>query len=126
MVNPGFTALLLALNIIPSPHKSSPEELISSSSNSKDTMMAMKSQHGHGGDLSSAQDHSGAPSTENIDCNWATYVAPPILEQEFEPYDTEKAMVYRYRRQQSVNLGSWCAPRSLLQTADMSIIQVRP
>ncbi|KDR81860.1 hypothetical protein GALMADRAFT_240110 [Galerina marginata CBS 339.88] len=42
------------------------------------------------------------------DCDAAqSYDAPPILDQEFPPHDLTTANVYRYRQQQSVNLGSW-------------------
>ncbi|KAF7793112.1 hypothetical protein EIP86_004220 [Pleurotus ostreatoroseus] len=40
-------------------------------------------------------------------CNVPTYNAPPVDLQTFPPFDQAKANVYRYRRQQSVNLGSW-------------------
>src|SRR6201999_3400683 len=35
------------------------------------------------------------------------YSAPPITDQEFPPFDSAKAAIFRYRQQQSVNLGSW-------------------
>jgi hypothetical protein len=35
------------------------------------------------------------------------YSAPPITDQEFPPFDSAKATIFRYRQQQSVNLGSW-------------------
>ncbi|PCH38120.1 glycoside hydrolase family 5 protein [Wolfiporia cocos MD-104 SS10] len=40
-------------------------------------------------------------------CNPTPYDAPPIINQTFPPFDQAKANVYRYRQQQSVNLGSW-------------------
>ncbi|KAJ3519539.1 hypothetical protein NM688_g9287 [Phlebia brevispora] len=40
-------------------------------------------------------------------CNVQTYNAPTVDFQTFPPFDQAKASVYRYRRQQSVNLGSW-------------------
>ena len=48
------------------------------------------------------------------------YSAPPITDQEFPPFDSAKATIFRYRQQQSVNLGSWlvmncCAFPSLLK-----------
>lgn len=36
-----------------------------------------------------------------------TYDAPPITDQGFAPYNEDEATFYRYRQQQSVNLGSW-------------------
>lgn len=41
------------------------------------------------------------------DCNPEPYLAPPITDQEFPPFDSAKAAIFRYRQQQSVNLGSW-------------------
>lgn len=50
---------------------------------------------------------SGDVYTQNNPCNVPTYNAPPVDLQTFPPFDQAKANVYRYRRQQSVNLGSW-------------------
>ncbi len=43
----------------------------------------------------------------DVACNVVSYNAPPVLDQEFPPYEQSIANVYRYRQQQSVNLGSW-------------------
>lgn len=44
-----------------------------------------------------------------VDCgNVPTYNAPAITDQDFPAYKADQAAVYRYRQQQSVNLGSWC------------------
>lgn len=40
-------------------------------------------------------------------CHVDTYNAPPVGMQDFPPFDADQAIVYRYRQQQSVNLGSW-------------------
>ena len=40
-------------------------------------------------------------------CTVQPYNPPPVGDQTFPPFDLAKANVYRYRRQQSVNLGSW-------------------
>ena len=40
-------------------------------------------------------------------CSPEPYSAPPITDQEFPPFDSAKAAIFRYRQQQSVNLGSW-------------------
>lgn len=40
-------------------------------------------------------------------CNVEPYTAPAIGQQKFPPFDQAKATVFRYRQQQSVNLGSW-------------------
>lgn len=111
MVNAlGFAALLATLGMRPVLRNTSPgQDLVLLSSNSNAASMIMKSQYDQGGDLSSAQEPSDTPSTENNDCDLASYVALPIAHQEFEPFMEEKATVYRYRRQQSVNMGSWYA-----------------
>ena len=41
------------------------------------------------------------------ECYVQPYNAPQITQQEFPPFDSEIAYIYRYRQQQSVNLGSW-------------------
>lgn len=43
-------------------------------------------------------------------CYVEPYDPPPVLSQTFPPFDQAKANVFRYRQQQSVNLGSWCVP----------------
>ncbi|WVW86282.1 hypothetical protein I302_108324 [Kwoniella bestiolae CBS 10118] len=41
-------------------------------------------------------------------CSITPYSPPsPVLLEPFAPYDANKALIYRYRQQQSVNLGSW-------------------
>ena len=40
-------------------------------------------------------------------CAVQPYNPPPVGDQTFPPFDLAKANVYRYRKQQSVNLGSW-------------------
>lgn len=76
------------------------------------------------GDSSGAQAHSvdkphiasnsdpGDNDEDDIDgasdpCAWEPYDLPPLGPQSFLPFDKDKANVYRYRQQQSVNLGSW-------------------
>ena len=41
-------------------------------------------------------------------CYVEPYDPPPVLSQTFPPFDQTKANIFRYRQQQSVNLGSWC------------------
>ncbi len=45
--------------------------------------------------------------TDNDPCYREPYYPAPLGEQTFPPFDQAKANVYRYRQQQSVNLGSW-------------------
>jgi hypothetical protein len=40
-------------------------------------------------------------------CAVDPYFPPPISDQQFPPFDQDLAVVYRYRQQQGVNLGSW-------------------
>lgn len=54
--------------------------------------------------LGVVNDHSAA---KNSRCTVTPYDPPPIADQVFRPFDSSMANVYRYRRQQSVNLGSW-------------------
>ena len=49
-----------------------------------------------------AADQGGDP------CAMSPYSPPaPVYLESFAPYDANQALVYRYRQQQSVNLGSW-------------------
>ncbi|RDB24049.1 Glucan 1,3-beta-glucosidase 3 [Hypsizygus marmoreus] len=48
---------------------------------------------------------SSAPQPKG--CDVEPYDAPPVENQVFAPFDATKANIYRYRQQQSVNLGSW-------------------
>jgi hypothetical protein len=48
-------------------------------------------------------------STGNQGCAVQPYSPPPIPDQVFPPFDRKQSSIYRYRQQQSVNLGSWCA-----------------
>lgn len=46
-------------------------------------------------------------TTASSSCNVEPYTAPPLTYQTFSEFDESMANVYRYRQQQSVNLGSW-------------------
>jgi glucan 1,3-beta-glucosidase len=54
---------------------------------------------------------ASAQSLDQTDgsCNVNPYTAPASLYHAFPPFDQAEANVYRYRQQQSVNLGSWSA-----------------
>jgi hypothetical protein len=54
---------------------------------------------------------ASAQSLDQTDgsCNVNPYTAPAPLDDAFPPFDQAEANVYRYRQQQSVNLGSWSA-----------------
>ncbi|KAI0673044.1 glycoside hydrolase [Trametes maxima] len=49
----------------------------------------------------------GGFSKAASDCNPQPYEPPDLGDPTFPPFDQAKATVYRYRQQQSVNLGSW-------------------
>lgn len=55
-------------------------------------------------------------------CNVQPYNPGPVQDQTFPPFDQSKANVYRYRRQQSVNLGSWCVDSESLECSLTEII----
>ena len=40
-------------------------------------------------------------------CHVQPYDPPPVLSQTFPAFDSSRANIFRYRQQQSVNLGSW-------------------
>jgi|SRR5882762_2136199 len=43
----------------------------------------------------------------DVSCQVDPYNPPSIGDQTFAPFDQTQATVFRYRQQQSVNLGSW-------------------
>jgi hypothetical protein len=47
------------------------------------------------------------PKRRDISCHVDPYDAPDIEDQAFAPFNQTEANVFRYRQQQSVNLGSW-------------------
>lgn len=64
------------------------------------------------GDRPSTYDNNPGDPLDSVSsdssCSWVPpYDAPPPEDQAFPPFDPAKATVYRYRQQQSVNLGSW-------------------
>ena len=46
-------------------------------------------------------------TASNDACTVESYPCIPVAHPVFEPFDTKIADIYRYRKQQSVNLGSW-------------------
>jgi glucan 1,3-beta-glucosidase len=57
---------------------------------------------------SSGSDNSTVTTASAPSCAVTPYTPPgDITLQPFAPYDANKALIYRYRQQQSVNLGSW-------------------
>lgn len=57
--------------------------------------------------IANVSDNSTMSTTEDS-CLVAPYSpSDTLVLQTFAPYDAEQALIYRYRQQQSVNLGSW-------------------
>ncbi|KAI0093534.1 glycoside hydrolase [Irpex rosettiformis] len=56
---------------------------------------------------SNSNDNDSSGDDNSDPCSWEPYDSPPLTNQSFPPFDKYKAIVYRYRQQQSVNLGSW-------------------
>ena len=52
-------------------------------------------------------DNSEGQDASASSCSPVPYDPPSQGEVAFPPFDEAKAVVYRYRQQQSVNLGSW-------------------
>ncbi|CAL1704947.1 unnamed protein product [Somion occarium] len=61
--------------------------------------------------LSARSSNSSTPyqnrADSGNDCHVKPYDAPLVGQQDFPPFDEDRATVFRYRQQQSVNLGSW-------------------
>lgn len=58
-------------------------------------------------DNSPSSDNSSTVTAADDSCAVTPYAPGPIPLETFAPYDANRALVYRYRQQQSVNLGSW-------------------
>ena len=85
----GFSAILQSLGLVLSQYKPLP----STNSVSRDVNV-----------------HQGKVLLQTLEEADLCQVAPynvTVLQQQFLPFDHAQAMVFRYRQQQSVNLGSW-------------------
>ena len=51
--------------------------------------------------------HPAIGDGTSAQCPVVSYDSPPLTNQNFWSFDSTAAAVYRYRKQQSVNLGSW-------------------
>ncbi|WWC91833.1 uncharacterized protein L201_006780 [Kwoniella dendrophila CBS 6074] len=61
---------------------------------------------------SSTDEENSSSVDQSITAQDACSITPyspstPVLLESFKPYDAKQALIYRYRQQQSVNLGSW-------------------
>ena len=97
-----FTALLQSLNLTTGLFKPTPAPPLLSA-------LGNGSAFDPFGILGNTSIASADPLDFNVqgNCSPEPYSAPPITDQEFLPFDSAKAAIFRYRQQQSVNLGSW-------------------
>ncbi|KAG8956119.1 Glucan 1,3-beta-glucosidase 3 [Tulasnella sp. 419] len=93
-----LTALLISLGLIQSTFKPSPQFDIS----------ALQSPVL----LQSSNDNNLSNATATNACSVEPYDSPDVQLQSFPPFNPVKANVYRYRQQQSVNMGSWFVQES--------------
>lgn len=98
----NFTALIQSLGLVPGLFKPSPGLTASSISNNSSPYAQSNA------DLNNyANDQASHYYQDAASCDPEPYYAPPVTDQDFPPFDSAKATIYRYRQQQSVNLGSW-------------------
>lgn len=105
----GFTSLLHSLGLMQGTFKPTPASFSYGQSHAQNKVastspaasnLGSNFQSPPTGNISATESHS-------VVCNVQPYDAPELGEQAFAPFDQAKANVYRYRQQQSVNLGSW-------------------
>lgn len=98
----GFAALLHTLQLSQGLYKPTPPAGPTSYTK---TLAGTNSYSSYGGP---SGDDAASQTSDDPDgsCVGVPYDAP-VADQAFAPFDAAKATVYRYRQQQSVNLGSW-------------------
>ncbi|WVR07557.1 hypothetical protein IAU60_004599 [Kwoniella sp. DSM 27419] len=95
----GGTGLIAAANVVGNATYITAAAM-DASSNSTDNSDSTSTNNGTSGD-------SGTVSAADT-CAVVPYTpTSPVTLESFAPYDASKALIYRYRQQQSVNLGSW-------------------
>lgn len=66
---------------------------------------------GGGGQINSFTGSTASSGTlDDAACQVEPYDVAGPIDETFPPFDEASANIYRYRQQQSVNLGSWCVP----------------
>lgn len=100
----AFGALLQALRLTQGLYKPSPSP---AGPSAYSNTLAADNPSGYGELSGDATDSSSAGDSFDDSCAWQPYDPLPLGDQTFPPFDQAKATVYRYRQQQSVNLGSW-------------------
>ncbi|KIK91947.1 glycoside hydrolase family 5 protein [Paxillus rubicundulus Ve08.2h10] len=96
-----FTSLLQALGLVQGSYKPAPN--LPLTGNGTIAYIPFHDLFGTSNNTDATFD--GSASGGN--CTVVPYDAPPITDQDFAPFESTIATIYRYRRQQSVNLGSW-------------------
>ncbi|KAG6899493.1 hypothetical protein C0993_009715 [Termitomyces sp. T159_Od127] len=102
----AFSALLHALGLTQGAYKPVPTSFSVRNSSQFPSYHTVESPPGAQVLFESSKKASPLPDSHD-ECYVDPYDASPIGKQSFLPFDPEKATMYRYRQQQSVNLGSW-------------------
>lgn len=118
----GFASLLQTLGLMQGSFKPSPALNESSKSFNQSSPDPMNSaSNSTSGPMFQAVDFSAQTAfSDNGACNVEPYTTPNYAVTPFPPYDPIQATVYRYRQQQSVNLGSWYVVCILVSTSLVS------
>ncbi|KAI0950502.1 hypothetical protein AcV7_008947, partial [Taiwanofungus camphoratus] len=118
----GLSALLHALSLAQGLYKPIPGVAALTSNTLRDvssateiyptdgTVPAQSSNNGNADNYQAqpvASLQTGYINAQGVPCGIQSYEAPSLGDQTFPPFDQAEANVYRYRQQQSVNLGSW-------------------
>ncbi|KAI0636795.1 glycoside hydrolase [Trametes polyzona] len=107
----GFTSLIHSLGLIQGLSKPAPAAYAGDHSRTQSKLADPNpGDVGSNYQLQDTGNFSGSGGQLNkvsIGCSVQPYYAPDLGQQAFPPFDQAKANVYRYRQQQSVNLGSW-------------------
>ncbi|KAG9313350.1 glycoside hydrolase superfamily [Chiua virens] len=114
----NFVTLLRALSVVEGSYKPSPISNLLANNSTANTLgygnlynpgfssaLADTAFNASGVSLSSLSSSGGINTSTQ--CSVVPYNPPPLLNQAFWSFDSTAAAAYRYRRQQSVNLGSW-------------------
>ncbi|KAH9857066.1 glycoside hydrolase [Lenzites betulinus] len=103
----GFTSILHSLGLMQGTFKPTPSTLQRSHSHSQTKVTSPGSSNLGSNFQSQGTGSLSATANNPAECSAQPYDALDLGEQLFAPFDQAKANVYRYRQQQSVNLGSW-------------------
>ena len=119
----GFITLLRALSLVEGSYKPSPSNPLPGNGTTNTIVYSNFDGSGFFGTLVDPTFNTSGPgpgymtATSNpamgVDiitdeqCPEVSYDSPQLINQFFAPFDPTAAAVYRYRKQQSVNLGSW-------------------